>query len=86
MTILPKKNWIGKHLADMSEIHICDLFYEIANYKATGILEGNLLKKLAKDFSENVSHTNYGECLRFVEERVLFEMSRRYYAEHICTE
>ena len=74
-----RKNWIGQKLADMSEDMLSSLFVEITNFRNTGILKGGNLRNLEKEFSDNVSHTPYGDCMRLIEDEVLYEMSRRYY-------
>lgn len=58
---------------------LAGLFKEIADFRRTGILKGEALRNLAREFSDNVSHTDYGQNMRLVEDEVLFEMSRRYY-------
>ena len=76
MIIKQKNNWLG---AKMSAIPQMILFEEIAEFRRTGILSGGELRDLEKEFSDNVSHTPYSECMRLIEDEVLFEISRRYY-------
>lgn len=71
--------WLGRRMQDIGEAALAELFEEIAEFRKTGILNGEQLRNLAKEFSENVTHTAYGENMRLIEDEVLFEMSRRYY-------
>lgn len=71
--------WLGRRMQDMSEVQLATLFKEIAGFRRTGILKGEELRKLARDFSDNVTHTEYGQNMRLIEDEVLFEMSRRYF-------
>lgn len=77
--IQQRTNWLGQKMADMSEDMLSSLFVEISNFRDTGLLVGGNLRNLEKEFSDNVSHTPYGDCMRLVEDEVLYEMSRRYY-------
>ena len=82
--IKQKDNWLGNRLKNMSEIELCELFKEIAGFREIGVLEGEKLRKFERDFSDNVSHTRIGECMRLVEDEILFEISRRYYNSRYC--
>lgn len=77
--IQQRTNWLGQKMADMNEDMLSSLFVEISNFRDTGLLVGGNLRNLEKEFSDNVSHTPYGDCMRLVEDEVLYEMSRRYY-------
>ena len=77
--IQQRTNWLGQKMADMSEDMLSSLFVEISNFRDTGLLVGGNLRNLEKEFSDNVSHTPYGDCMRLVEDEFLYEMSRRYY-------
>ena len=77
--IQQRTNWLGQKMADMSEDMLSSLFVEISNFRDTGLLVGENLRNLEKEFSDNVSHTPYGDCMRLVEDEALYEMSRRYY-------
>lgn len=81
MGIKQKDTWLGNRLEAMSQDEILEIFKEITQFKRTGLLEGRRLRRLEAEFSENVSHTPGGECMRLVEEEVLFEMARRFYNE-----
>ena len=78
-TIQQRNNWLGQKMADMSEDMLSSLFKEITEFRDTGLLKGGNLRGLEKEFSDNVSHTPYGDCMRLVEDEILYEMSRRYY-------
>ncbi len=78
-TINQVDNWLGKKMESMEDIELCRLFEEIDSFRRTGLLQEKGLRALEKEFSENVSHTSYGECMRLVEDEVLFEMSRRFF-------
>lgn len=68
----------------MNDKEISDMFNEIAKFRKIGLLQSkSRLRALEVEFSDNVSHTPYGDCLRLIEEEVLFEMSRRYYNQII---
>lgn len=71
--------WLGQRMKNMSEAELAELFKEISGFRRTGVLKGEQLRNLAKEFSDNVAHTDYGQNMRLVEDEVLFEMSRRYY-------
>ena len=71
--------WLGQRMKNMSEAELAELFKEISDFRRTGVLKGEQLRNLAKEFSDNVTHTDYGQNMRLVEDEVLFEMSRRYY-------
>lgn len=80
MKNIPQLNtWLGQRMQNMGEAELAGLFKEIADFRRTGILKGEALRNLAREFSDNVSHTDYGQNMRLVEDEVLFEMSRRYY-------
>ena len=75
-----KDTWLGHRLEDMGEAELCNLFLEITCFRRTGVLTGKKkLRDLEREFSENVSHTRTGECMRLVEDEILFEMGRRFY-------
>ena len=77
--IQPRTNWLGQKMADMSEDMLSSLFVEISNFRDTGLLVGGNLRNLEKEFSDKVTHTPYGDCMRLVEDEALYEMSRRYH-------
>ena len=77
--ILQLNTWLGQRMQNMGEVELAGLFKEIADFRRTGILKGEALRNLAREFADNVSHTDYGQNMRLVEDEVLFEMSRRYY-------
>lgn len=77
--IQQRDNWLGQRMKNMDDIELAELFNEIAEFRKTGILKGEKLRDLAKEFSDNVSHTNYSENMRLIEDEILFEMSRRYF-------
>lgn len=80
--IQAKDNWLGRRVAAYTPAELMSLFEEIYDYRRMGILIGGKLRALELEFSENVSHTSVGECMRLVEDEVLFEMSRRFCNEH----
>ncbi len=82
MFIAQKNNWLGRKMESLNTSELSAIFEEVAKYRKTGILKSGKLRKLEADFSDNVSHTPYGECMRLVEDAVLFEMSRRFYNEN----
>ena len=77
-----KDYWLGHRIAAYEPTELMALFEEIYDFRRTGILKGGKLRALEMEFSANVSNTKGGDCLRLVEDEVLFEMSRRYYNEH----
>lgn len=77
--IQQQNDWLGQKMADMSEEMLSSLFKEITEFRDTGLLKGGNVRGLEKEFSDNVSHTPYGNCMRLVEYQILYEMSRRYY-------
>ena len=79
MIIKQKNNGLGAKMSAIPQNQLMILFEEIAEFRRTGILSGGELRDLEKEFSDNVSHTPYSECMRLIEDEVLFEMSRRYY-------
>jgi len=81
--IQQKDNWLSDRVAALEPAALKELFEEIHDFRETGILEKGKLRALEREFSENVSHTRSGECIHLVEDAVLYEMSRRYYNEHI---
>lgn len=83
MEIKNKEHWFGCRLGTMSQDELLKLFEEIAEYRRTGILDGQRLRTLERDFSKNVSHTPGAECMRLMEDAVLFEAARRFYNEKI---
>ena len=74
--------WLGKCMQNMKTEQLLVLFKEITIFRRTGILQGENLRNLAKNFSNNVTHTDYGRNMRLVEDEGLFEMSRRFYNSH----
>lgn len=77
--IKQKDNWLGHRMETASDSELSTLFEEITEFRGAGILVGGALRTLEKDFSNNVSKTPYGECMRLVEDAVLYEMARRLY-------
>lgn len=78
--IKQKYNWLGNRLSNMEDAELCGLFEEITSFRRTGRLDReSSLRKFEREFSDNVSHTRAGECMRLVEDEILFEMSRRYH-------
>ena len=71
--------WLGRRVESLSAAELCALFKEIAEFRRTGILTGNRLRNLSREFSENVTHSAMD--MRIVEDEILFEISRRYYNE-----
>ena len=71
--------WLGRRVESLSAAELCTLFKEIAEFRRTGILTGNRLRNLSREFSENVTHSAMD--MRIVEDEILFEISRRYYNE-----
>lgn len=71
--------WLGHRMKNLNEMELAELFKEIVAFRRTGILQGDKLRSLARDFSDNVTHTDYGQNMRLIEDEVLFEMGRRYY-------
>ena len=69
--------WLGRRVESLSAAELCALFKEIAEFRRTGILTGNRLRNLSREFSENVTHSTMD--MRIVEDEILFEISRRYY-------
>lgn len=66
MNDIPQLNtWLGQRMQDMGEAELAGIFKEIADFRRTGILKGDALRNLAREFSD--------------EDEILFEMSRRYY-------
>ncbi len=83
MKIKQKDNWLGHKMENISEDDLLVLFTEIESFRRTGILKGEKLRNLEREFSENVSHTRIGECMRLIEDEILFEISRRFYNQRI---
>lgn len=77
--IRQRDTWLGHRLEEMTVEELCGLFEEIAGFRRTGLLKGGALRKFEREFSDNVSHTRTGECMRLVEDEILFEMGRRLY-------
>ena len=75
-------HWLGRHIEAFEPAELMCLFEEIYDFRQKGILKGERLRDLEKEFSDKVSHTPGGDCMRLVEEMVLFEMARRFYNEH----
>ena len=69
--------WLGRRVESLSAAELCVLFEKIAEFRRTGILTGNRLRNLSREFSENVTHSAMD--MRTVEDEILFEISRRYY-------
>lgn len=82
-TINQANNWLGNRMAGMSDVELSEMFSEIADFRKTGILKGDKLRDLAKEFSDNVSRDEYSLNMRLVEDEVLFEMRRRFYNAHL---
>lgn len=78
-----RDNWLGHRMENASDEELKELFSEITHFRRTGLLVGGKLRDLERQFSDNVSHTRGGECMRLVEDEVLFEMSRRFYNQGI---
>ena len=74
-----RDNWLGQRMATATDQELRELFEEIHHFRRTGILVGGKLRALEKEFSDNVSHTPLGDCMRLVEDKVLFEMGRRFH-------
>lgn len=71
-------NWLSKLIAEKSNQELCELFEEIYRFRAVGVLEGGGLRALEEDISRNITHTPTGEMMRTVENKILFEMARRF--------
>lgn len=71
--------WLGQHMQKIDDGSLATLFKEIVEFRRTGILKSEQLRNLAREFSDNITHTDYGQNMRLIENEVLFEMSRRYY-------
>lgn len=82
MLISQEDNWLGRKMDASSINDLSVIFEEVEEYRRTGFLRSGKLRKLEKELSDNVSHTPYGECMRLVEDAVLFEMARRLYNEN----
>ena len=83
MHIEQPENWLGRRLGDLSQFELLELIGEIAAFKRTGLLNGERMKALERQFSENVSHTPGGTCMRLIEDEILFEAARRFYNEKV---
>lgn len=79
MLIQQKDNWLGHKMENISDPDLFALFEEITEFRRIGILVGGTLRALEREFSDNVSKTSYGECMRLVEDAVLYEMARRFH-------
>ena len=79
MFIQQKDNWLGHKMENASDADLIVLFEEITKFRGTGILVGGALRALEREFSDNVSKTSYGGCMRLVEDAVLYEMARRFH-------
>lgn len=73
-----RNNWISKIIAAKDDTVLLSVFEEITDFRNTGLLNGNLLREIESEIAET-THTNGGEMMRYVEDAVLYEISRRYY-------
>lgn len=78
-----RDNWLGQQMEKKTDEELRELFSEISSFRRTGLLVGGCLRAFELEFSQNVSHTAPGDCMRLVEDEILFEMSRRYYNQGI---
>ena len=83
MIIEQRENWLGNRLKDLTQSELLELIEEIANFRRTGLLKEKKMRTLEKQFSENVSHTPIGDCMRLIEDEILFEAARRFYNEKL---
>jgi len=85
MQVKQKDGWLGRKMDSLKNEDLLHLFEEISSFRASGVLQGENLIALEKEFSDNVSHTAYGECMRLVEDAVLYEMARRHHNANTIT-
>ena len=83
MIIEQRENWLGNRLKDLTQSELLELIEEIANFRRTGLLKEKKMRTLEKQFSENVSHTPIGDCMRLIEDEILFEAARRFHNEKL---
>ena len=83
MIIEQRENWLGNRLKDLTQSELLELIEEIANFRRTGLLKEKNMRTLEKQFSENVSHTPIGDCMRLIEDEILFEAARRFHNEKL---
>ena len=83
MIIEQRENWLGNRLKDLTQSELLELIEEIASFRRTGLLKEKKMRTLEKQFSENVSHTPIGDCMRLIEDEILFEAARRFYNEKL---
>ena len=83
MIIEQRENWLGNRLKDLTQSELLELIEEIANFRRTGLLKEKKMRTLEKQFSENVSHTSIGDCMRLIEDEILFEAARRFHNEKL---
>ena len=83
MVIEQRENWLGNRLKDLTQSELLELIEEIASFRRTGLLKEKKMRTLEKQFSENVSHTPIGDCMRLIEDEILFEAARRFHNEKL---
>lgn len=83
MVIEQRENWLGNRLKALTQSELLELIEEIANFRRTGLLKEKKMRTLEKQFSENVSHTPIGDCMRLIEDEILFEAARRFHNEKL---
>lgn len=83
MIIEQRENWLGNRLKALTQSELLELIEEIANFRRTGLLKEKKMRTLEKQFSENVSHTPIGDCMRLIEDEILFEAARRFHNEKL---
>lgn len=82
--IHPKSDFLSKKLSSMSGDYLFKLFYEISQFKETGIIEHGEFTALSKEVSEVFSgEKSLSKFYNLVENAVLFEISRRFYNQSI---
>ena len=77
--------WLGRRMKNMEETELTSIFDEITEFRKTGLLKGEQLRNLAKELSDNVTHTHYRQNMRLIEDEVLFEISRRHHNSILTT-
>lgn len=83
MIIEQRENWLGNRLKALTQSELLELIEEIASFRRTGLLKEKKMRALEKQFSENVSHTPIGDCMRLIEDEILFEAARRFHNEKL---
>lgn len=83
MVIEQRENWLGNRLKALTQSELLELIEEIASFRRTGLLKEKKMRTLEKQFSENVSHTPIGDCMRLIEDEILFEAARRFHNEKL---